>query len=93
MNEWAKTSAYGLGATFGTGELAPVGGRYQMVGHEIPLGARCSFQRRGATIDVRRHTPLPVHGACGHGALWCLISLGGWTYNPHVRTRLRWVTD
>ena len=93
LNEWANGSAYGLGTTYGTGELAPVGGRYQMVGHEIPASARCSFERRGATIEVRRHTPLPGHEACGQGALWCLTSTGGWSYSPRVRTSLRWVTD
>lgn len=85
----------GLGATYGTGEPAPATGVYELVGHEIPAGARCLVQRRvggklvegyaeaaGGVIEVLRHAPLPSHGRCGHGALWCLISTGGWRYLP-----------
>ena len=86
-----------LGTTYGTGELAPVTGVYELVGHEIPTGARCFVQRRvggrlvegyaepgsGGAIEVLRHTPLPSHGPCGQGALWCLTWTGGWWYAPH----------
>ena len=85
-----------LGTTYGTGELAPVTGVYELVGHEVPADARCSVQRRvegklvrgyaesapGAAIQVLKHTPLPSHGPCGHGALWCLVWTGGWRYAP-----------
>ena len=81
----------GLGATYGTGELAPVSGAYQIVGHEMPTSARCASQRRRATIEVLKHTPLPSHGPCGQAALWCLTSAGSWWHNPqrYVEATLR----
>ena len=94
-----------LGTTHWTGELAPVNGVYELVSHETPADARCVAQRRaggvlvegyagsGREIQVREGTPLPRHGPCGQGALWCLTSTGGWSYNPRARTTLRWVTD
>ena len=72
----------GLGAAYATGELAPVSGEYRLVGHEIPANARCVSQRRSATVEVLKHTPLPSHGPCGHGALWCLTWAGSWWHNP-----------
>ena len=89
-------SVDGLGTTYGTGELAPVSGEYQLVGHEIPVNARCRVLRRvggmlvegyagsasDAAITVLKHTPLPSHGPCGQGALWCLTWAGGGRYMP-----------
>ena len=63
-----------MGSIYGTGELAPVTGEYQIVGHEIPANARCVSQRRGATIRVLKRIPLPSHELCGQGALWRLTS-------------------
>ena len=72
----------GLGATYGTGELAPVSGIYQIVGHEIPASAGCTSHCSGPSIKVLKHTPLPSHGRCGQGALWCLVVAGDWRYTP-----------
>ena len=63
-----------IGSIYGTGELAPVSGEYRIVGHEIPANARCVSRGRGATIRVLKRSPLPSHGPCGLGALWCLTS-------------------
>ena len=83
-----------LGTTYWTGELAPVSGVYELVGHETPANARCVAQRRvwgvlvegysgsGGEIQVREGTPLPRHGPCGQGALWCLTWASGWGYVP-----------
>ena len=77
-----ESAVNGLCASYATGELAPVGGEYQIVGHEIPANARCVSRRMGATIEVLKNTPLPSCGPCGRGALWRLKSAGSWWHNP-----------
>ena len=85
---------YALGTTYWTGELAPVSGIYVLVGHETPSNARCVAQRRvwgvlvegyaglGGEIHAGKGTPLPRHGPCGQGALWCLTWASGRGYVP-----------
>lgn len=59
----------------GTGEQAPVGGQYELVGHEIPTSKRCASGRRKATIRLLEGGVLPCHEACGGRALWRLKSM------------------
>ena len=58
-----------------TGEQAPTGGQYELVGHEIPASNRCASRRRKATIRLLEGGVLPYHEACGGRALWRLISM------------------
>ena len=58
-----------VGGVYGTGELAPADGVYQLVGHEFPAAATCTSGDWQATVEVGEGNRLPSHAECGHGAL------------------------
>ena len=64
-----------LGGIYGTGEMAPADGVYQIVGHEFPAAAACTSGDWHATMEVAEGSPLPSHARCGRGALWRLVSV------------------
>ena len=77
------------GQVYATGEPVPIRGAYQIIGHAFLADVSCltGDWERERTVSVGQGDPLPVHDACGQGALWILASVAGMPKRESVPAR------